>query len=188
MTELFQKNCEIFNDRGYERILINSLFNQLTLQIPEDAFWELEGNRLKIVLHREMAEGYATVIGSDCKNLHQLHNRRLTFQGGKITEVSHLDTQAFLAEHFTEKHLNRVAGFFLEDMETHMHMGFIMGGVDRKGFSNGEGMSDGIFLMKGGNLCPSTLHLYLDMADVRVDAVKPGGKIEALLRGRNWVL
>jgi len=188
MKTTFDQMCEIFNQNKYERIMINSLFNQMSFKIPEDSFWRVRKNRMEIIVHRETTEGYATVLGSEGNMMEFLNNRRITFLGGKMTDISHLDFEACLADHFSKKNLNRVAGFFIEEEGMHIRMGLVLGGMEKKGLLNGDAMTDGVFIMKGGNLCETSIRLYIDMTNVRVDAVKPGGKIEALLRGRKWIL
>ncbi len=188
MQDTFNSMCELFNEKGYEKIIINSLFNQMSFRLPEDSFWRVRKNRLEILVHRETTEGYATVLGSEGNSMEFLNNRRIVFSGGKMTDISHLDSQVCLTEYFSEKNLNRVAGFFIEEDGTHMRMGLVLGGMEKKGLINGDAMTDGVFIMKGGNLCETSIRLYMDMTNVRVDAVKPGGKTEALLRDRNWIL
>jgi hypothetical protein len=188
MKDTFNRMCELFNEKGYEKIMINSLFNQMSFKLPEDSFWRVRKNRLEIIVHRETAEGYGTVLGSEGNSMEFLNNRRIVFSGGKMTDISHLDSDVCLSEYFSEENLNRVAGFFIEEDDTHMRMGVVLGGMEKKGLINGDTMTDGVFIMKGGNLCETSIRLYMDMTNVRVDAVKPGGKIEALLRDRNWIL
>ena len=188
MRDAFNEMCAMFNGKGYEKIMINSLFNQMTLKLPEDSFWRVRKNRMEILVHRETAEGYGTVLGSEGNSMEFLNNRRITFEGGRMVDISHLDSRAFISENFSKENLDRVAGFFIEEEDGHMRMGIILGGMEKKGIINGEAMNDGVFAMKGGNLCDESIRLYMDMTDVRVDAVKPGGKIEALLRDRKWIL
>ncbi|HKL10854.1 MAG TPA: hypothetical protein VJ990_05390 [Clostridia bacterium] len=188
MRGTFNEMCELFNEKGYEKIMINSLFNQMTFKLPEDSFWRVRKNRMEILVHRETAEGYGTVLGSEGNSMEFLNNRRITFAGGRMIDISHLDSEACLSEHFAKDNLDRVAGFFIEEEDGHMRMGLILGGMEKKGIINGEKMNDGVFAMKGGNLCEESIRLYMDMTDVRVDAAKQSGKIEALLRERKWIL
>lgn len=187
MKEGLKGKSAFYNQKAYKSIRIASRYNQLTLQIPEGALWREAGGRLEILVHRETAEGHGTVEGCDREAFDFLKNRRMVFQGGRLVQVSHMDPEAW--EPLLEKEaLVRVSGFFIEHDEQIGSVGLILGGAAKNGFEKGVEMSDGVFLMKGGNPGARSLGIRLDMADMRVDAVLSGGKIEALVRARQWIL
>lgn len=187
MKEGLKGKSALYNQKAYKSIRIASRYNQLTLQIPEGALWREAGGRLEVLVHRETAEGHGTVLGCDREAFDFLKNRRMVFQGGRLVQVSHMDPEAW--ESLLEgEALVRVSGFFIEHDGLIGSVGLVLGGAAKNGFEKGVEMSDGVFLMKGGNPGAQSLKIRLDMADMRVDAVLAGGKIEALVRARQWIL